>query len=77
MASLYIMVKSKVGLGGVTSTIAGPKRIIESVSVPLAMELVMNAYDWPDTVSGTTAEIISPLMVGITLVVFKPLTKVT
>lgn len=60
-----------------TSTIAGPNRIIESINVPFAMALVTKAYVCPIAVAGMTALIMSPSIVAGTLVVSKPLQKVT
>lgn len=38
---------SNVGLGGVTSMMAGPKSVIESVSAPAGSAFVMKTYVWP------------------------------
>ena len=56
---------------------AGPNSTIESMSVPVTLALVMKAYVWPIAVAGMTAEIIDPCMDGVTLVIARPLTKVT
>lgn len=43
----YNRAGSNVGLGGVTSMIAGPKRVMESVSLPAGSAFVMKTYVWP------------------------------
>ena len=60
-----------------TSTIAGPYRTSESIIALVTFVLVMNAYDWPWAVAGTTAVMIPLAVEGTTLVVSNPLTKVT
>ena len=60
-----------------TSTMAGPYKILASVMVVLVAALERKTYVWPMAVAGMTAEITPPFTVGTTDVVSRPLTKTT
>jgi hypothetical protein len=72
----YIIVKSKVGLGGVTSKIAGSNITTASVTA-VTFAFVTNAYACPLTLSGTTVSIIPSVTDAAILTVSSPFTNVT
>lgn len=77
MSTSHCSERSNIGAGGVTSTIAGPYKILLSARDAFVDIFVIKTYVWPIAVAGITAVIIPPAIVGTTDVVLRPLQNVT